>query len=48
MLSKTFKALQRVGGNQQVKSFVRTMSTLGNQGNELRNANQAGGDFGIT
>ena len=24
------------------------MSSLGNQGNELRNANQAGGDFGIS
>jgi hypothetical protein len=47
MLSKTFKALNRFGGNQYAKSFVRTMSSLGKQNNELRNANQAGDDFGI-
>jgi hypothetical protein len=48
MLSKSLmmQAIRR-GSMQEKRALVRGMSTLGNQGTELRNANQTAGDFGV-
>jgi hypothetical protein len=48
MLSKSLmmQALRR-GTMQEKRALVRGMSSIGNQGSELRNANQTAGDFGI-